>query len=140
MGSSPRSNSLTSAMVRTWIIENVCSHCEKGYSIYYDPLSRSARRSFAPLQKSRRNLTCERKSYSVWYCVGARDIWYSVNIARTSVTINNRKTTHVRGVWLFFTMFKLLVQFPWSYRAKKEARQSTQLVQKEKAFGRREFE
>ena len=42
-----------------------------------------------------------RKSYPVWYCIGARVIRYSVNIARASVTINNRKTTHTRGVVIF---------------------------------------
>lgn len=83
MGSSPRSNSFTSAMVRMSV-----------------RTERKAIRYVTLHFKDRRG-ECERKSYPVWHCVGTRAIRYSENIARSSVTINNRKTTHTRGVVIF---------------------------------------
>ena len=52
---------------------NRCSHCTKVWrkihSICNAPRSRSARRSFAPSQKSRRHtvFVCERKPFPVWF-------------------------------------------------------------------------
>ena len=89
MGSNPRSNSYTSAMVRMSV--------------------RTARKTirYVTIHFQDRCGACERKSYPVWYCVGDRAIRYSVNRARTSVTINSRKTTHSR-VWLFLLCLNCL--------------------------------
>ena len=62
VGSSPRSYLFTSATGRIGVWRKIHSICNA-------PRSRSARRSFAPSQKSRRHtvFVCERKPFPVWF-------------------------------------------------------------------------